>query len=251
MAHKDFNRRQFIQVTALGAVTTGLGTPLLRADTEPAPQPIETPKILYRTLGRTKLSIPLVSFGVMNSDSPDLIRKGLDMGIKHLDTAHVYLRGKSEKAIGEVLEDRGGRDKVYIATKMRFEQDDDKGVFSSKGGLRHPGATEENLFEQLDKSLKRLRTDYVDILYLHNCSTPAMVTYEPMMKAFTKVKEQGKARFIGISTHSRRAGLHPCRRRRRHLGCRPHRPELHQREPGRGETGQRLRRRQKAWASSP
>ena len=200
MAPKDFNRRQFIQATALGAVTAaGLRAPILRAETNAAPA---TPKIPHRTLGRTKLSLPLLSFGVMNSDSPDLIRKGLDMGITHLDTAHVYMRGNSEKAIGKVLEARGGRDKVYIATKMRFEQDGDKGTFSSRGGLRHPGATEENLLQQLDKSLGRLRTDYVDILYLHSCSTPAMVTYEPMMKAFTKVKEQGKARFIGISTHT-------------------------------------------------
>jgi predicted aldo/keto reductase-like oxidoreductase len=199
MAHKDFDRRQFIQATALGALTAGLRAPLLRADTKDAQS---TPKIICRTLGRTELSIPLLSFGVMNSDSPDLIRKGLEMGITHLDTAHAYMRGKSERVIGEVLEERGGRDKVYIATKMLFERDGDKGTFSSKGGSRHPGATQESLLQQLDKSLRRLRTDYVDILYLHSCSTPAMVTYEPMMKAFTKVKEQGKARFIGISTHT-------------------------------------------------
>ena len=120
MAPNNFNRRQFIQATALGAVTAGLGTPLLRAEPKDAPS---TPEILYRTLGRTKLSLPLLSFGVMNSDSPELIHKGLDMGITHLDTAHVYMRGKSERAIGKVLEDRGGRDKVYIATKMRFEKD--------------------------------------------------------------------------------------------------------------------------------
>jgi len=138
---------------------------------------------------------------VMNSDSPDLIRKALDTGIKHLDTAHSYLRGKSETVIGEVLKGRGGRDRVYIATKMRFERDRDKGVFLPAGGARSPGATEENLTKQLAESLSRLQTDHVDILYLHNCTTPAMVNYEPMMKAFTKVREQGKARFIGISTH--------------------------------------------------
>jgi len=200
MAPKGFDRRQFIQATALGAVTAGLRAPILRAaEPKDAPAP---PKILYRTLGRTQLSLPLVSFGVMNSDSPELIHKGLDMGITHLDTAHKYMRGKSEKVIGKVLEDRGGRDKVYIATKMIFERDRDKGTFSSKGGLRYPAATEESLTQQLDKSLRRLRTDYVDILYVHSCSTPAMVTYEPLMKAFTRVKEQGKARFIGISTHT-------------------------------------------------
>jgi predicted aldo/keto reductase-like oxidoreductase len=53
----------------------------------------------------------------------------------------------------------------------------------------------------LEKSLSRLRTDYIDILYLHSCYSPAMVTYEPLMNALVKAKEQGKARFIGTSTH--------------------------------------------------
>jgi len=202
MAHRGMNRRQFIRTTALGAVATGLGVPSLRAGSKPA-QTKEPTKILYRTLGRTGLSIPLVSFGVMNSDSPDLIRKALDMGVTHLDTAHSYLRGKSETVIGEVIKKRGGRDKVYIATKMKFERDRDKGEFSARGGPCTPGATEENLEKQLHKSLERLQTDYVDILYLHNCTSPAMVTNRLMMKAFSKVKQQGKARFIGISTHTK------------------------------------------------
>ncbi len=54
----------------------------------------------------------------MNSDSPDLIRKALDMGIKHLDTAFLYLRGNSERVIGQVLEETGKRKDVYIATKI-------------------------------------------------------------------------------------------------------------------------------------
>jgi predicted aldo/keto reductase-like oxidoreductase len=202
MGNKGINRRQFIRTTALGAVTAGLSAPLLRAETR---QKVAAPKIVYRTLGRTQLEIPLISFGVMNSDSPDLIRKALDMGVNHLDTAHVYLQGNSERTIGEVLKGRGDRDEVYIATKMRFERDRERGVFVLTDGSRSPGATEENLTKQLDESLRRLQTDYVDILYLHNCSTAAMVTHEPMTKAFTKVKKQGKARFIGISTHQNEA----------------------------------------------
>ena len=161
-----------------------------------------SPKIVYRTLGRTKLRIPLVSFGVMNSDSPELIKKALDMGIKHLDTAHGYLRGNSEKVIGQILEEQKGREKVYISTKMYFARDRKKKVFMSKGSGRRPAATQKNFNKQLAKSLKRLRSDYIDILYLHSCYGPLMPTYEPMMKAFVKAKESGMARFIGISTHS-------------------------------------------------
>ncbi len=192
-------RREFIGKAAFGMVAAGLSTPLVKKVVASQEQ---QPKIIYRTLGRTDLRIPIVSFGVMNSDSPDLIQRSLDMGINHLDTAHVYLRGNSERVIGEVLERSGSRDKVYVATKMAFNRDEDKGVFVLKGNEGMPGATEENLFKQLETSFERLRTDYVDILYLHSCDSPQMVTYEPLMNAMVKVKKQGKARFIGTSTHS-------------------------------------------------
>jgi predicted aldo/keto reductase-like oxidoreductase len=197
-------RREFIGKSAFGLFSAGLATPFLSK--EIAGQDKE-PKIIYRTLGRTNLRIPIVSFGVMNSDSPDLIKRALDMGITHLDTAHVYLRGNSERVIGEVLERNGNRDKVYVATKMRFARDNEKRVFLLKGSAREPGATEENLFEQLETSLQRLRTDYVDILYLHSCYSPQMATYEPLMNALVKAKKQGKARFIGTTTHTDMANV--------------------------------------------
>jgi predicted aldo/keto reductase-like oxidoreductase len=104
--------------------------------------------------------------------------------------------------IGEVVESAGNRDKVYIATKMRLARDRERLVFSTEGTAREPAATADNLAKQLEKSLERLRTDYVDILYLHSCYSPAMATFEPLMTALVKAKEQGKARFIGVSTHS-------------------------------------------------
>ncbi|UCE22816.1 MAG: aldo/keto reductase [Candidatus Aminicenantes bacterium] len=198
MSKNSINRRQFIGKTTLGLLSTGLGLPLLKASPV---KYVQSQKILLRTLGRTKLRIPVVSFGVMNSDSPDLIKKALDMGINHLDTAHLYLRGNSERVIGEVVQKSGNRDNVIIATKMRFSRDYDKLEFTLKGTDREPAATEENLFKQLETSLSRLRTDYVDILYLHSCYSAKMATYEPLMNALVKAKKQGKARFIGVSTH--------------------------------------------------
>jgi len=195
---QHMKRREFFEKAAFGLASVGLTRPFLKktvADQERAP------KVIYRTLGRTNLRISIVSFGVMNSDSPDLIQRALDSGINHLDTANVYLRGNSERVIGEVLQKRGNRDKVYLATKMRFARDNEKNVFLLKGTEREQGATEENLFKQLETSLERLRTDYVDILYLHSAYSPQMVTYEPLMKALVKAKEQGKTRFLGVSTH--------------------------------------------------
>ncbi len=198
MTREGIDRREFLGKAALGLCSTGLGVSLLTAG---ATETSQTSKIIYRTLGRTKLRIPIVSFGVMNSDSPDLIKKALDMGILHYDTAHGYLRGNSEKALGSVLEETGRRKDVYVATKMYFARDREKGVFATEGTEREPGATPENLDVQLQTSLRRLRSDYVDILYLHSCYGPQMATYEPLMKALVRVKEAGKARFIGVSTH--------------------------------------------------
>jgi predicted aldo/keto reductase-like oxidoreductase len=199
MEKNGIKRREFIGKAALGLFSTGLGLRYLKADSIQSDQP---QKLIYRTLGRTGLRIPVISFGVMNSDSPDLIKRALDVGINHLDTAHVYLRGNSERAIGEVLQRSGNRDKIIVATKMRFNRDREKLVFTLQGNEREPGATAENLFKQFETSLQRLRTDYIDILYLHSCYSPQMATYEPLMNALVKVKKQGKARFIGTTTHN-------------------------------------------------
>lgn len=198
MARKHINRREFIGKTAIGLVSTGLVFPLLKGASASQDQ---QNKIIYRTLGRTKLRVPVISFGVMNSDSSALIRRAIEMGVKHLDTAWAYLRGNSERSIGKTLEEDKNRYKVYIATKMRFARDGEKNVFISEGSAREALATAENFRSQLEESLKRLQTDYIDILYLHSCYSPEMATFEPMMKELVKAKESGKARFIGVSTH--------------------------------------------------
>ena len=196
MGRKTLNRREFIGRTGLGILSTGIGLPLIKTGCAGGD------KLVYRTLGRTRLKIPVVSFGVMNTQSDALILKAIDVGITHLDTANVYLNGNSEKAIGKVLKESGRRDKVTIATKMRFARDREKNVFISEGSAREPLATPENFRSQLDTSLERLQTDFVDILYLHSCDSPEMATYEPMMKELVLAKENGKARFIGVSAHS-------------------------------------------------
>lgn len=198
MAKNLMKRRSFIGASVTGLVSAGLALPGKKAFSSSQENDY---RVIRRTLGRTGLEMPIVSYGVMNSDSPNLLNQALDIGINHLDTAHVYIRGRSEEVIGEVVSQRGNRDKVIIGTKMRFNRDRQKRIFVTEGASSQPGATEENLMAQLELSLKRLKTDYVDILYLHSCDSIEMATYEPMMKAFAKVKEQGKARFIGTSTH--------------------------------------------------
>jgi len=214
MGKKAISRREFIGRTATGLAATGLVTPLLPADTMDVDQSSSPkqmtaektveksgPHIIYRTLGRTDLKIPLVSFGVMNTESPEVLERALDLGMIHLDTAHVYLRGNSEKVVGRVLKSRNQRDKVVIGTKMYFARDREKKVFLNTDKDGASAATPANLESQLETSLKRLRTDHVDILYLHSCYSPKMAVYEPLMKKLDEVRKAGKARFIGVTTH--------------------------------------------------
>lgn len=198
MPRDNMARRQFLRSGSLGLLLAGLGVPV--GSTQAADK--KKKKIPKRVLGRTGLKIPILSFGVMNSDSPDLIKRALDSGITHLDTANGYLRGNSEKSIGAVLKERGGRDKVIISTKIWLARDFQKGLFTTENGSWAPGATPENFARLLEASLDRLQSDYVDILYIHACDNAQMVNYEPLMQAALAAQKAGKARFIGVSCHA-------------------------------------------------
>ncbi len=195
---KRLSRREFMGNVAFGGVALGAGWPLLRALGR---EEKGAPKVVYRTLGKTGLRLPIVSFGVMNSDSPDLLRKALDLGVRHLDTANGYMGGKSEEVIGTIVSERKCRDQVVIGTKLWFAREREGGFISTDRGTS-PGATQENFDRMLSISLKRLQTDYVDILYLHSCHTREMVAYEPLLKIYEGAKKKGVARFVGVSTHS-------------------------------------------------
>jgi len=151
-------------------------------------------KFIYRTLGKTRLKLPVINMGVMLTDNPNLIRAALDSGVLLLDTAHGYMQGRNEETIGSVIKGRP-RDSFYIATKVGLPQNRTTGLYLE-------GATTEEFLKRLDISLKRLGLDYVDILYQHGVSRKESVMYEPILKAFELAKKAGKIRFSGVSTHS-------------------------------------------------
>jgi len=151
-------------------------------------------KLVYRTLGRTGLKLPVINMGVMNSDNPNLIRTALDSGMVLLDTAHAYMQGRNEEVIGGVIKGRP-RDSYMIGSKVSLPQDRTTGRYID-------GATEAEFLKKLDLSLKRLGIDHVDILYSHNVSQRESASYEPVLNAMTKAKKAGKFRFAGITTHT-------------------------------------------------
>jgi len=150
-------------------------------------------KLVYRTLGRTGLKLPVINMGVMNSDNPNLIRTALDSGMVLLDTAHAYMQGRNEEVIGSVIKGRA-RDSYMIGSKVHLPQDRTTGRYID-------GATEAEFLKKLDLSLKRLGVDHVDILYSHSVSRRESASYEPVLNAMTKAKKAGKFRFAGITTH--------------------------------------------------
>src|SRR5439155_12522560 len=111
-------------------------------------------------------------------------RKAFEVGINFFDTANVYSRGGAEEFLGEVLAKRP-RDSYVLATKLYFSMNGDRGL------------SREQVLKQIDASLARLRTDYVDLYQCHRYDEETPL--EETMEALTEVVRQGKARYLGFS----------------------------------------------------
>jgi uncharacterized protein len=171
MGH-DRSRRQFLQA---GLVLSGAG---LVSSKGPASASQSSPKVVYRTLGKTGLKVSGVGYGIGFVPIPEVLTRALDMGVNYFDTARVY--GDSEKIFSGVIKGRQ-RDKIVIASKS-----------SSK--------TKEAIINDLETSLKALGTDHVDIWHLHGRDNPLQIPDEAI-EGLEKCKKSGKARFIGFSCH--------------------------------------------------
>ena len=182
MSKNELNRRIFLKTSLLGATGAVVTNKMANAESiKYMDSRMIKRKVVKRKLGKTGLKLPVVSFGVMRADNPNLIKAAISAGVKHFDTAHGYQKGNNEKMLGEVLKDYP-RDSFTIATKVKWV---DKNDFQ----------------EKLNTSLERLKMDYVDILYSHALSSRDEVLSKDMQKAMLEAKKQGKVRYIGFSTH--------------------------------------------------
>ena len=189
------SRRDFFRKGLTGLVGIAIAPAMVSAEISAAEKAGKKQrKIERRTLGKTKLELPVVSMGVMNADNPDLVRAALDAGIGYLDTANYYQRGRNEEMIGGVLKGRP-RDSFAIGTKVLGSPLD------RKTGLYSKEATAEPFIEKFETSLKRLGLDHVEILFHHNVVRKGGALHEPYLTALQELKKQGKARFVGVSTH--------------------------------------------------
>ena len=158
----------------------------------------------YVKLGNTGMDVSPICLGCMSFGSAEgwthntwaldeeqsrtIIKRALDLGVNFFDSANVYARGASEGILGRALKDFANRDEVVIATKVRGKMHD---------GPNGEGLSRKAIMSQIDASLKRLETDYVDLYIVHrwDYNTPI----EETMAALHDVVRAGKARYIGAS----------------------------------------------------
>src|SRR6202046_477177 len=158
----------------------------------------------YAKLGKTGLEVSAITLGCMSFGEPggrgrpwtlneaecrDLVRQALDAGINFFDTANVYSSGRSEEITGQALKDFVPRDEVVLATKVFMRM---------RPGPNGAGLSRKAIFAELDASLQRLQTDYIDLYQIHrwDYGTPIEETLEALHDAV----KSGKVRYIGASS---------------------------------------------------
>jgi len=180
----SFSRREFLAsgiALPAAALTPTLLSGGLRGDSTNIVSGMEAANGLeYRILGKTGLKVTSVGFGCMITSDPSVISKAVDLGVNYFDTARGYQHGNNERMVGAALGDR--RKSVFVSTKSEAED-------------------KKSALADLDTSLQELRTDYLDIWYLHSKDEPESLN-AGLLEAVQFAKAQGKARFVGLSTHS-------------------------------------------------
>jgi hypothetical protein len=153
--------------------------------------------MIRREIGATGITVPLVSMGAMNADNPEIVRASFENGVRHFDTASLYAFGRNEQMLGKVINDLGVRDQVVIGTKERL---------GNRSGLNED-QTRDKFINLAEGSLKRLGTDYVDIIYYHSAESVEDAKDQGILAAFDRLKKDGKARAAGFSTHRNMAEI--------------------------------------------
>jgi len=189
------DRRRFLRTGMAGAAGVVAFSPSIYA----AKGEDQEKTIITRTLGKTGLKVPVISFGVMRADNPALCKAAYDNGIKLFDTANGYQNGNNETMLGNMFKDIP-RKSFILETKVK-----PAGV--GRDGKPSDQTTADDFLQKFNVSLSRLQMDYVDILYIHDISNTELLGYKPILSVLEKLKKQGKVNFIGFSTHNNMAAV--------------------------------------------
>ncbi len=147
----------------------------------------------YKRLGKSGLKVSQICLGTNNfggqideKDAVRIVRKAIDSGINLIDTANIYTNGKSEETIGKAMQ--GYRDQVILATKVGFNVGQ---------GPNQNGLSRKHILWQIEQSLKRLATDFIDIYYLHRFDPETSL--EETFRTLNELISEGKIRYIACS----------------------------------------------------
>ncbi len=151
----------------------------------------------YRNLGRTGMKVSNLCMGCMTfgkktdqETACQMVDHAIEQGVNFFDTANVYNRGVSEEYLGEALARNGKRDQIVLATKVHGRMDDDDPNMQ--------GNSRRHIIEQCEASLKRLRTDWIDLYQIHRPQSD--IPIDETLRALDDLVRQGKVRHLGTST---------------------------------------------------
>ena len=142
--------------------------------------------LYYRPLGATGLWVSELALGGSPSPAQNVFLAAMERGVNYCDTSVRYEQGNGEREIGRIL--KGRRGKMHISTKFTVNRD---GVFNT-----------ESLLKQVEGSLSRLQTDYVDILCIHRAGGEKDAFADWVLEGIERLRKAGKARFFGASVHN-------------------------------------------------
>jgi len=149
---------------------------------------LDVSRLCLGTMGFGNASTGMFPWAVGAEQSEKVIKQALDLGINFFDTANIYSHGDSERFVGQALKKLADRDQIVLATKV---------FFTPEKAPNLAGLSRKAIMSQIDQSLERLQTDYVDLYIIHrwDYNTPI----EETMSALHDVVKAGKARYIGAS----------------------------------------------------
>lgn len=169
-----------------------------KIEREEGTQEMDYIKLGHSGLDVSRICLRCMSFGAAEKwvhqwvldeeNSRPIIKKALELGINFFDTANVYSMGASEEILGRALKDYANRDEIVLATKVHQRMHE---------GPNGAGLSRKAIMSEIDKSLKRLGTDYVDLYIIHRWDYHTPI--EETMEALHDVVKAGKARYIGAS----------------------------------------------------
>ncbi len=186
ITRKDFLKKSYAGLTGLVAYDVLRKSPLRLWDVGTG--------LPSRTLGRCGIEVTVLGYGASRSMEPSLLLAALERGINFVDTGRSYFNGNNERMVGDTLQ--GMRKNVVIQSKMRVRI----------GGEGGPGAGPETIRKAMDAnlkaSLKALKTDYIDIMLIHDPGDVKILKNETVQEFLTNAKKKGILRAFGFSCHN-------------------------------------------------